>query len=350
MTNRTLRRALAVPLCAAALTTGGCGFDPASVPLPGTTVSGPTYRLHIQFANALNLPPGAKVLADGVPVGNLTGLRIMDRDRATRGYVIADVEVRSSVRLPADVTAELRQATPLGDVHIALVSPPGSSAAPLAPDATVALDHTRQATQVEDTMAGLATALGSGAITSIQNTMRQINGALPTDPRETARIFGVLGSDLTDVAGDLGSLDRILDGLGAVENTVDDYLPVLRKMLSDDGTEHLVAATQSVIGVFFIFTNLAPVAHSAVWLGPLLQASDAAARAYLPMLFGIQPLNLDQPTNLKMLVDLIQNKLIPFAERGPKINLTRVAAGDGGSPTDRTDRILETLRMIGAVR
>ncbi|WP_433667676.1 MlaD family protein [Nocardia sp. CA-136227] len=350
MTRLSVRRGAIATLTVAVLAAGGCGFDPATVPVPGTGVSGASYALHIQFANALNLPPGAKVIADGVPVGNLTGLHIVDENPSARGYVVADVEVRAAVRLPGDLTAELRQATPLGDVHIALVSTPGSTAAPLAPDATIPLAHTQQAVQVEDTMAGLATALGSGAVSSIQNTMRQINSALPPDPRETARIFGVLGADLTDVAGDLGTLDQLLNGLNAVETSVGDYLPTLQRMLTDDGTAHVVAATQSVIGVLFIFTNMAPVAHSAVWLAPLVAATDAAARAYVPMLFGQRPLNLDEPSNLKMLVDLVQNKLIPFAEHGPKVNLTGVSVTEAGSPADRTDRVIGTLRMIGAVR
>ncbi|MFB7718256.1 MlaD family protein [Nocardia sp. NPDC056100] len=351
---RTRRIRLAAVLAGLVLTVNGCAFDPSSVPIPGTTVSGDTYPLHIEFPNALNLPPGAKVIADGVEVGNLRRLRIIDTDPAgkpVRGYVIADIALARSVSLPGDVTATLQQSTPLGDVRIALTSQPGSTAAPLAADAVIPLARTRPSTQIEDTLAGLATALGSGAITDIQNTVRQINTALPRDPRDTARIFGVLGSDLTDVAGDLGSLDAMLSGLTAVNGTVAENLPLLDEMLTDRGTRHLLDSTQSVIGVLYIFTNLGPVAHSAAWLAPLLQSADAAARAYVPMLFSARPLDLAGPSNLTMLIDLIQNKLIPFAQRGPKVNLTQVTADDtAGTVTDRTDRILDTLRMIGAVQ
>lgn len=350
------RTALAVYCAMAVLTVGGCGFDPASVPVPGTTVSGQTYPLHIEFADVLNLPRGAKVIADGVTVGNLSGLRIVETSTAegkpARGFVIADIEVMESVRLPGDVIAELRSATPLGDVHIALTSPSGSSVAPLTSGATIAVAQTRKSPQPEDTMAGLATALGSGAVTDIQDTVRQLNSTLPRDPRQTAQIFGVLGTDLTDVAGDLGSLDALLDALTATTGTVTEYLPVLEPMLTDDGVRHLVASTNSVINVFFIFTNLAPVARNAVWLAPLVSAADAAAAAYVPMLFGYRPLDLGSPSNMAMLVDFIQNKLIPFAEHGPKVNLTGISAsGPEAVPAaDQTGRIIDTLRMIGAVR
>ncbi|WP_084524083.1 MlaD family protein [Nocardia inohanensis] len=356
--NMPLRQRIPL-VCATTLvlTLGGCGFDPAAIRLPGTSVSGPAYPLRIQFGDVLNLPPGAKVLADGVEVGSLTAVHVTDTSVAegkpARGYVTADIEVRQSVRLPADVRAELRQATPLGDVHIALTSPARSTASALRPGDVIPLAQTTRAPQVEDTMAGLATALGSGAVSDIQDTVRQINAVLPADPAETARVFGVIGQDLTDVAADQASLDRLLDGLTAVDAAAIDYLPALRAMLTDEGTEHLTASVQAVINVFYMFTNLGPVAHSALWLAPLVAGLDDAAKAYVPMLFGNRPLDLNAGSNLSRLIDLIRDKLIPFAEHGATVNLVRttVAGPDPEvSATDRTDRIIDTLRMIGAVK
>lgn len=350
MTSVHPRRARVVLAAGAAVTLlafTGCGFDPSTVPVPGTTVSGETYSLHLEFANVLNLPPGAKVLADGVQIGNLTGLHITDS--AGHALVVADIAVRASVPLPADVTAELRQATPLGDVHIALTTPPGSTAAKLTDGATIPLAHTSQAPQVEDTLAGLATAVGSGAVNDIQDTVRRLNSVLPGDPAYTARIFGVLGADLEDVGGNLQSVDALLNGLESTTRTALDDLPILSPMLTDKGTGHLVDTVSAVVSVFYIFTNLAPVAHQAVWLAPLVDGTDAAAKAVVPMLFGAHPMDLDTPSNLKTLVDLIQNKLIPFAEHGPKVDLVGIT-GVGGSPVDSTERIIQTLRMIGLVR
>ncbi|WP_067824636.1 MlaD family protein [Nocardia inohanensis] len=325
------------------LTLGGCTFDPAAVPVPGASVSGRTYPLHIVFANALNLPPGAKVQADGVEVGNLTGVHVTETTttdgKAGRGYVVADIRIREGVRLPEDVNVELRQTTPLGDVHIAVTTPPRSTAPPLAPGATVPMSRTTRAPQVEDTMAGLATALGSGAVTDIQDTVRQLNAVLPADPHETARTFGVIGTDLTDVAGDLHSLDQMLDGLTSVTGVGTELLPTLQPMLTDDGTEHLVATTQAVINVFLMFSAMGPLAHSALYLAPTVAASDELARAFVPMLLGARPLDLSSASNLARANALIRDKLIPFAQH-PAVNIT----------TDQTDRVLDTLRMIGVVK
>lgn len=350
--QRRLRVAATAGISALVVAASGCSFDPASVPLPGTGVSGESYRLHIEFANALNLPAGARVLRDGVEVGKLTGVRISENGSGS-GHVVADIDIRNTVRLPGDTTAELQQATPLGDVHIALVTDPNSLAAPMPAEATIPLSRTAQTPQVEDTLAGLATALGSGAITDIQDTVRRLNSALPSDPAQTTRMFATVGQDLMGVADDLSALDRVLDGLNRNADTVLDQTPLLQRILTDPGVDHLSESVDAVIRVFYIFTNLAPVAHSAVWLAPVVQNADAAATALVPLLLGNRPLDLRAPTNLKALVDLIQNKLIPFGQR-PAVDLVRVGVSPEPtaaiSTTDRTDQVIAALRMIGAVR
>lgn len=337
---------------ALALAVSGCAFDPASIPLPGTNVSGPTYGLHIEFANVLNLPAGAKVILDGVEVGKLTGVRIVENGGAP-SHAVADTAIRAAVRLPGDVTAELRQATPLGDVHIALITDPKSTAEPLRAEAVIPIARTAQTPQVEDTLAGLASALGSGAVTDIQDTVRRLNTALPPDPARTTRMFAAVGQDLIGVGDDLGSLDKLLDGLNRNTDTVLTLSPQLERMLADSGVDHLSQTVDAVIRIFYIFTNLAPVAHSAVWLGPVVRSADAAATALVPLLFDNRPLDLNAPTNLKALVDLIQNKLIPFGQR-PAVNVVHVGVSpDTATPistSDRTEQVIAALRMIGAVR
>lgn len=334
------------------LALGGCGFDPASMQLPGSGVAGPTYPLHIQFANVLNLPPGAKVIVNGVEEGTLTGLHIIDATIDRPGYVVADIDLADTVELPGDVTAQLQQATPLGDVRITLDTPPGSPAPPLPHGATITLAHTVPAPQIEDTLAGLATTVGSGAVSDIQNTVRRLNAVLPAQRRDTAHIFGVVGSDVADVAGDLDAADRLLDGLNGDTDVALANMSVLQRMLTPAGVDHLAGSVNAVISVFYIFAAMGPMAHSAQWLAPLVKESNAAAAALVPLLLGTRPLDVNSPSNLKRLVDLIDTKLIPFTERGPKINLITDTAATAAAPppVDRTDQIIRTLRMIGAVQ
>ncbi|MFE6861818.1 MlaD family protein [Nocardia sp. NPDC057668] len=355
--NRRIGRRLGAVL-ALLLTLTACGWKPSEITVPGSGVDGPTYPLRIEFADVLNLPPGAKVFADGVRVGELTALDLVDPDPAAatiagrRGYVVAEVAVRTSVRLPAETTAALRQETPLGDVHIALSVPATAAGSVLEPGATIPLAQTIAALPIEDIFAGLSAFVGSGAVTDIQTIVTTMNGVMPENPADTARLAGLLGADLMDMGENLNSVDTLLNGLAATgDQGLVQNLPMFDVLLTPYGVQHTVDTINAEIGVIFVLTALGPVAPSLTWLAPVVQSLDGTARAVVPMLFGAHPLDTDSPSTMKKLVDLIQNKIIPFAEQGPKVNLAGVSGVPGtGSPEEQTGRILGTLRMIGAVR
>ncbi|MDO3645952.1 MlaD family protein [Nocardia mangyaensis] len=343
-------------LFVATLLAAGCGFQPADLPVPGAGVGGPTYPLRIEFADVLNLPTGAKVIAAGVRVGVLSGVTLVDPVAATSeraavpGYVVAEVDLRQSVRLAVGTTAELRQETPLGDVHIALSEPPDLTVGELAPGATIPLADTTQSPPIEDILAGLSTFIGSGAVTDFQNIVATMNGVFPDDPRDTARLADILGTDIADLGVNLRSVDALLDGMEAtVEEGLQGNLPILDELLTPYGVAHTTEAVNAQIGVIFVLTALGPVAPSAQWLGPLLSSLDDTAQALVPMLLGANPLDTESPSNMKALVDLINTKLVPYATHGPKVDVVEV----GLSPItadDHTARIVDTLRMIGLVR
>ncbi|MGW4634473.1 MlaD family protein [Nocardia sp. NPDC004415] len=332
----------------------GCGFGPDD--LPGAGMSGATYPLRIEFANVLNLPQGAKVIASGVRVGSLTGVTLVDPVTATadqearRGYAVAEVVIDRSVRLRQGTTATLRQETPLGDVHIALAEP--ATATPeLAPGATIPLTDTTQAPPIEDILAGLSTFVGSGAVGDFQHIVRTMNGVFPADPRDTARIAEVLRGDTIDLGTHLDSVDALLDGMEAtVEDGLQHNVPILDELLTPYGVEHTTDAVNAQIGVIFVLTALGPVAPSAQWLGPLLSSLEDTTRALVPMLLGRSPLDTTAPSNLKALREFIDTDLVPFATHGPKIDLVEVTVAPTLTPDERSARIVDTLRMIGLVR
>lgn len=345
-----------------AIAATGCGFQPADITVPGTGTRGPSYHLRIEFADVLNLPQGAEVIADGVPVGHLDSLTVVDaaadtpRQPGHRGFVVADVTIRESVRLPAGTKAELRQETPLGDVHIALAEPAGPDTGLLPPGATIPLADTKQSPPIEDILSRLSTFVGSGAVTDFQDIVHRINTIMPTDPQDTARISGTLGADLEDLAADTDSIHHVVRGL---QSTVDDGLlhnaPAFDRLLTPEGVQHTTDVINTTIGVVYVLTALGPLAPSALWLGPALQSGSSALRAFVPMLFGSHPLDTGSPSNFKKLVELIQNTIIPFVDRGPKLNLVGITVDSPPgtaalSPQQQTERIVDTLRMVGAVR
>ncbi len=105
-------------IAAATVVTSGCATNGlASLPLPAPGLGAGGYRLTAIFANALNLPTNAKVKLAGADVGQVDSM-------VARNYTaVTTLRISAGVRLPQGSTAELRTATPLGDVFVALQPP-----------------------------------------------------------------------------------------------------------------------------------------------------------------------------------------------------------------------------------
>ncbi len=340
----------------ALLLVGGCTVDPARLTLPGAGVSGPTYTLHIQFSNALNLPSGAKVMADGARVGQLRRITVTDPTVGTPGYAVADIDVQRAVVLPAGTRAQLRQATVLGDIYISLDTTAVDAGPDLRPDDTIPVRQTAPALQIEDVIAGLATFVSGGALHSAQDIVNQLNAALPQDPAETGRIAATLKDDLIDVSRHLDEVDAFLDAIATNAAVVQDNRQALDVLLTPEGAVTITGIAQSLINVVGVIGALGGIAHALEWLAPLVKGGDAAAKAFVPMLLADgRPLNLDAPSNLNRLVALFHDKVIPFFERGPKVNVTGLGIENADGTTtvssdDQVNSMLATLRMIGMVR
>lgn len=343
-----LRRGLAAFGLVAVSIVAGCAFDPSDIPVPGATVAGDSYRLRIEFTNVLNLPARAKVIANGAQVGNVDKVEVIPGDTAGPGYVAVDIEVEDSVELPAATIAELRQNTVLGDIHIALTTPPDGYGTLLRPGDTITRDHTRPPVQLEDTMAAIAFFVNSGSVGQLQDIVNRVNSVLPQDPAETKRIAQVLATDAVDLAAHLDQVDLLLYGVASNAEVMHGIQDELDNILRPESVGQMSAATESIAGVTEIFGGLGPVGGSLTWLAPLARSGGAAATALVPLVTG-GPLDLRQPSNLNLLVALLRDKVIPFVENGPQVDLRSVRAGDM-SADDQVNRIIETLRMIGAVR
>ncbi|WP_084479063.1 MlaD family protein [Nocardia jejuensis] len=348
----TVRRAGAAVLAAGLLAgIGGCAFDPSSVPVPGTTVSGPTYRVHIEFGNVLNLPARAKVIANGAQVGTVLGVRVVDsaHSNGRGGFVVVDAEISTRVQLPTTTVAELRQNTVLGDIHLALTTPPDGFSSLLKDGGTIPQERTRPPVQLEDTMAALAAFTQGGAVNQLQDIIERFNAVLPQDPNETKRIAQNAAGNAIDLAANLDSVDSLLNGLGVNAQVLHDRVDYLDHELSQESVDTLVGVTNSIRGVAQIFTVLGQLGTSLAWLGPVASSGDAAVQAFAPLAVSGRPLDLSVPSNLTLLVSLLRDKLIPFVEQGPKVNITGVHT-DSVSRDDQVTNILAGLRMIGAVR
>lgn len=199
----TARRRFAVTLAAAvSLTTAGCATNGlASLPLPHPGLSEGGYTLTAIFENALNVPALAKVRLAGADVGQLESLDAKDYT------AVATLRIANGVQLPKGSTVELRSATPLGDVFIAVKPPANASAnaAILKDGDTIGLENTAAAATVENLLTGAAVLVNGGAV---QNLTELINGAGKAAGEDGGRNFGRLIDHTNQL---LNTMDRRTD-------------------------------------------------------------------------------------------------------------------------------------------
>jgi len=202
----TARTRFSVALAAAvALSTAGCATNGlASLPLPHPGLSQGGYTLTAIFENALNVPAFAKVRLAGADVGQLDELTAKDYT------AVAKLRIQNGVELPEGSTVELRSATPLGDVFIAVKPPVNAPAngALLKDGDTIGLDRTEAAATVENLLTGAAVLVNGGAV---QNLTDLINGAGKAVGDDGGRNFRTLIDHTNDL---LTRMDRRTEQIG----------------------------------------------------------------------------------------------------------------------------------------
>lgn len=178
----------------------------SSLPLPAPTIGNGGYRLTAVFANALNLPAEAKVKLAGADVGQMESM-------VARNYTaVTTIRIMDGVRLPQGSTAELRSATPLGDVFIALKPPPGASpATPLLKDGdTIGLDNTAAAATVESVLSSAAVMVNGGAVRNFTNIINGMGKATGDQGQAFGDIIAKTNSTLSKLTA---RSDQISDAL-----------------------------------------------------------------------------------------------------------------------------------------
>lgn len=224
MTARLPRSVLPLAV-AACLTVAGCATEGlASLPLPAPGVGAGGYELTAVFGNALNLPANAKVKLAGADIGQVESM-------VARNYTaVTTLRILDGVQLPQGSTAELRSATPLGDVFVAIKPPtPAAPSAVLLRDGdTIGLDSTTAAATVESLLSAAAVMINGGAVRNLTNIINGAGKATGDQGQafgdliaKTTRTLGTLNarSDqistaLTETSGLLGEIEAKNDIIG----------------------------------------------------------------------------------------------------------------------------------------
>ncbi|MGE2734578.1 MlaD family protein [Mycolicibacterium vaccae] len=174
---RRLRRVVALGAVSLVLTSCAVGLD--RIPLPAPSAGARTYPISATFANALNLPFKAKVRLSGADVGEVESM-------VAQNYTaVVNMRIAADVAIPVGTRAELRSATPLGDIFVSLTPPAVPAGAAMQPGDAIPLDTTASAASIEEVLSTAALLVNGGAI---RNLTKVVNGL--------GRAFGGKGEDL----------------------------------------------------------------------------------------------------------------------------------------------------------
>ncbi|OMB95601.1 mammalian cell entry protein [Mycobacterium colombiense] len=213
---------------AAAMVTAGCATNGlASLPLPAPGLGSGGYSLNAVFSNALNLPMNAKVKLAGADVGQLESMVARNYTAVTR------LRIQDGVQLPRGSTAELRTATPLGDVFVALKPPADDPAdTPLLRNGdTIGLDSTAAAATVESVLSSAAILVNGGAVRNFTNIINGFGKATGDQGqafgdmiRKSNELLGTLDARSDQISRALTQLSRLADQLDAKNQTIGDLM------------------------------------------------------------------------------------------------------------------------------
>ncbi len=216
MTIKARRALIAVAAVAGVGITSGCGLTVEKLPLPKPGVSGETYTVHAVFENALNLPDQAKVKIGGSDVGVVSNIK-------TKNFqAVVDLTISKDIELPKNSTAELRQATPLGDVFIAVSKPktePGTEM--LRSGDTLGLDKTSAGATVEQLLISISMLFNGGGVASLAKLTSELDSIVGGRGGQLAHLI----TEMTGVVGSLNAnsakVDSVLNEFSALANTIE---------------------------------------------------------------------------------------------------------------------------------
>jgi phospholipid/cholesterol/gamma-HCH transport system substrate-binding protein len=230
-------------ILATLLVTVGCSANGlADLPLPAPGAGSDSYRLTAVFTNALNLAEHARVKLAGADIGHVESVTTRDFTAVTTLRII------NGVRLPVGSTAELRSATPLGDVFVSIVSPSqrASSAPLLADGETIGLNQTTTAATVESVLSSAAILINGGAVHNLTNIVNGLGRAAGSDGealgelvRKSNQLLGKLDARTGQLETAITQTTQLADRLDAKKDGVTELLraagPATKTMSSTTG-------------------------------------------------------------------------------------------------------------------
>ncbi|WP_280265169.1 MCE family protein [Nocardia wallacei] len=228
-TARSLAGA-AVLTATISVTVAGCRFDGVnSISLPGNNISGRTYEVTVELADAQNLVGNSPVKAENAVIGNIARI-------TSRGWTASlRLDIDADAHLPANVTARLAQTSVLGSQYLELSVPPGQQpTGTLKAGDVIPLARTSQYPSTEEVLSALSLVLNGSGLQQIQTVTTELNRVL--DGRQTSlrslidnlqAFVSGLDQQKADIVAAIDGLDRLGSELAAQTGTIEDGIDSL---------------------------------------------------------------------------------------------------------------------------
>ncbi|TDZ98938.1 mce related protein [Mycobacteroides salmoniphilum] len=196
-----------------------------SLNLPAPGIGSDAYGLTAKFANALNLPNRAKVRLNGADIGEVESIDAID-------YVaVVKLRILRGVRLPVGSTAQLRSATPLGDVFVAL-EPPNRPATELLKDGdALDLQTTSSAATVEGVLSSAAVLVNGGVVRNLTHLVNGLGKASADNGQTLGNIVGqsnqlldTLNRRSVQIQNSLDKTSQLAASISSRQKTIGDLL------------------------------------------------------------------------------------------------------------------------------
>lgn len=222
---------------------GACSFDSAyDVPLPGGADVGdnPT-KVTIKFRDVLDLVPESAVKVDDVTVGKVTDIEMKDWN------AVVTIQMRNSVDMPSNATAEIRQTSILGEKFVSLEAPAQPNRDDLESGDTIPISRSGRNPEIEEVLGALSMVLNGGGVAQLQTITKEMNRVfegredeVKSVLRRLSKFMGDIDRQKPELVAALRKIDRLgknaNDQTDAIESALDD-LPGAVRVLNDQRDE-----------------------------------------------------------------------------------------------------------------
>ncbi|WSV83873.1 MCE family protein [Nocardia sp. NBC_01009] len=230
--NMIRRGAAAVALSAVGLLVASCASNGIySVPLPGgADVGAHPMHIDIQFDDVLDLVPQSAVKLEGVPVGRVEEI-VIGKDQWTASVRTL---VNSSVELPANAKAEVKQTNLLGEKFIELTRPTADpDPKKLTDGSVIPVANTRHATEIEQVLGAMSLLLNGGGVAQLQPIVTELNRTLGGREDKVRSLLDQANTLIAGLDAQVDNITRAIDGLATLSGRVATQTDQIGKILDE---------------------------------------------------------------------------------------------------------------------